>query len=406
MHIGTKLNTTLRYLFVLLLLAFFVQCTSDKQPIEEQRLELIFADSAVMSVEFNMIDSFHFTVSNCDEIINIEDVQYREDSIFFSMPVFGTEFKGVRKVDAIEGQWHNYLKSDLYTIPFSVRPYKNEVKEEIPKDFSGRYKCTFVDPDGIETPAIGIFKQTENKVCGTFHTETGDYRYLSGEVNGNVMTLSTFDGSHAFWFRATMSDSGSITGDFRSGTHWHETWHGALNDEFVLRDMKGLTWLKEGYDSLEFKLKDTEQIERSLDDSMYQNKVVIVQIMGSWCPNCMDESRFLQGLYTKYQQGGLEIIGLDFEPDTSFNYFYSRVQKFKIDLGLSYPILNAGFSNKSKAQEALPMLNKIISYPTAIIINRQGEIEEIHTGFSGPGTGEVYLNYCRETEKLIQALLK
>ena len=73
---------------------------------------------------------------------------------------------------------------------------------------------------------------------------------------------------------------------------------------------------------------------------------------------------------------------------------------------LPYTVVLAGQSRKSEAQKSLPMLNKIISYPTAIFINRQGEIEEIHTGFSGPSTEGAYNIYTAETERLVRTLLK
>lgn len=52
-------------------------------------------------------------------------------------------------------------------------------------------------------------------------TETGDYRYLEGVVNGNQLQLSTFDGAHAFLFTGTVTDS-TINGHFYSGNHWKE----------------------------------------------------------------------------------------------------------------------------------------------------------------------------------------
>jgi len=51
----------------------------------------------------------------------------------------------------------------------------------------------------------------------------------------------------------------------------------------------------------------------SLSDPKYKNKAVIVQIMGSWCPNCMDESAYLSKVYKQYNKQGLEIIALAYE---------------------------------------------------------------------------------------------
>jgi len=51
------------------------------------------------------------------------------------------------------------------------------------------------------------------------------------------------------------------------------------------------------------------------------------------------------------------------------------------------------------------MLNRIISYPTSIFIDRQGEIRKIFTGFSGPGTGEHFLELSSEMISLIEEML-
>jgi hypothetical protein len=80
--------------------------------------------------------------------------------------------------------------------------------------------------------------------------------------------------------------------------------------------------------------------------------------------------------------------------------------RYRKDLNVPYTLLLAGSSDKGKAAEALPMLNQILSFPTTIIIDKAGKIREIHTGFSGPGTGSEYEKYALETEQLIQGLLK
>ncbi len=45
--------------------------------------------------------------------------------------------------------------------------------------------------------------------------------------------------------------------------------------------------------------------------------------------------------------------------------------------------------NRDNANQALPMLNKIMGYPTTIFIDKKGRVRKIHTGFSGPRNREV-----------------
>jgi hypothetical protein len=51
------------------------------------------------------------------------------------------------------------------------------------------------------------------------------------------------------------------------------------------------------------------------------------------------------------------------------------------------------------------MLNHVISFPTTIIIDKKGKVRNIHTGFSGPATGDYYLDYITEFNHLIDELL-
>jgi len=389
-------------IFAFALLLSLHSCWSESE--ELHYLKMPLAKDAELKVRVTWIDSFHLEIINAGERIPIENISYEGDSMFFKMPVFGTEFKGLRTGHIVKGFWYNYLKKGKYRIPFTIEP-ELASQNTTNHDVTGRYRCEFKDADGNRTPAIAIFQQTGRDLVGTFQTETGDYRFLQGFVNGDVLQLSTFDGSHAFWFTAIVRDDSTLQGLFRSGTHWLESWQATRDEHTQLADMKALTYLKKGYSRLSFAKPDHEGKTISLDDSLYLNKPVIVQIMGTWCPNCMDETRFLVEMHNKYHSQGLEIVALDFEPDTSFNYFKKRAGQFTEALEVPYPILLAGLSKKEEAQKELPMLNKVISYPTAIFINRDGTIREIHTGFNGPGTGQMYKNYCHETEELIKEMI-
>ncbi len=119
----------------------------------------------------------------------------------------------------------------------------------------------------------------------------------------------------------------------------------------------------------------------------------------------MDESRYLKSIYDKYQSEGLEIISLAFERMEDEKTAFKRIEKLKNDLELPYQILLAGKSNKKEAAKALPMLNHILSFPTAIYLNKKHEIVKIHTGFAGPGT-PVYDDYVKKNKLFLEQLLK
>jgi thiol-disulfide isomerase/thioredoxin len=360
------------------------------------------------TIPFNVevLSTNQLVIKNADERIEVNEIEYRDDSVFIKIPVFGSEFKAIISENKITGEYWNYYKSKVSPIAFIGEFGLTERFEHTSKptvDFSGNWQVNFGTSEK-PSPAIGVFKQDGYNVTGTFQTELGDYRYLEGVVNENTMQLSCFDGAHAFLFTATQNDE-KIEGMFYSGDSWQQKWTAEQTNNPELGDMKKLTFLKPGYDKFTFAFPNDKGETISLDDQDYKNKVVLVQIFGTWCPNCMDETRYLVELYKKYNSKGLEIIGLDFETKHDFNYFKSRISRFRKDLNVPYELLLAGPANKKLAAKALPMFNKIISYPTAIFIDKSGTVREIHTGFSGPGTGKDYEHYKKETEELIEKLI-
>ena len=331
------------------------------------------------------------------------DSNYRVET-----PVFQAylTFKLVNEV--MIGNFHNLDKGDDYLIPFSALklPYSSAIRSAAHtegEDFSGKWEVYFGEGED-KSAAIGLFDRLGDDLIGTFATETGDYRFLQGKVFGNEFSLSTFDGSHLFLFTGKISGDKITEGHFYSGSHYQTTWEAKRNNEVELINPDEMTSLQEGVEKVDFKFPNLNGGLVSLSDEKYQNKVVILQILGSWCPNCMDETRYFNELYSKYNSEGLEIIGLAFERSKDFEIAKGSLEKAISDLNVPYSMLIAGIPKESGL--ALPMITPIKSYPTSIIIDRTGKVVQIHTGFYGPSTGKYYQDYTSETENLIEELLK
>jgi thiol-disulfide isomerase/thioredoxin len=142
----------------------------------------------------------------------------------------------------------------------------------------------------------------------------------------------------------------------------------------------------------------------TLDDPKYKNKVVVLQIMGSWCPNCMDETRLLTQLYDTYKQKGLEIIGLCYESN-DFNLAKPRIERFSKQLNAKYDFLYAGEVGNKSVLETLPFLKEFKGYPTTIYLDKNHKVTKIYTGFEGPGTGQYYEKLKNDITKYIEKLL-
>ncbi len=351
-------------------------------------------------------------IHNAKERITVDEINVTRDSLNFKMPVFDTEFKTqFMKDGSIKGVWINHTKKENNVIAFTAQHgNKNRfiVPVEKPHSFyDGKWETTFSPNTADSSKAIGIFKHVAGTsvVEGTFLTETGDYRYLEGTENNGKLYLSCFDGSHAFLFMATHTDAGMINGDFYSGSTWHENWIAKRNDKFELHDPESLTYLKNPNEKIDFSFFNVKGEKISLSDEKYRNKAVIIQIMGSWCPNCMDESAYLSKVYKQYHKGGLEIIGLAYERTSDNEKAKANVVRLAKRFDIGYDILLPGVTGKDKASETLPFLNKVMAFPTTIILSKDHIVKSIYTGFNGPATGKAYEEYIVKTETLLKKLL-
>lgn len=347
-------------------------------------------------------------IRNGQERIDVHEVELVNDSIRIRLPLYDSEFQGRMRGDSVmEGTWHNYLRSDDYAIPFVA--YSNDRPRFLPHpearaDITGEWKSTFQKGTCDSSMALGIFKQHGGGLSGTFATETGDHRFLDGVVRGDSLYLSVFNGYQANLFAATIRND-SLLGTVYWGKHGRDRWTATKDPSFRLRNADSLTFLKEGYDMVTLALNDLNGNSVSPQDAAHKGHVVVVQVLGSWCPNCVDESRLFKELYEKYHDRGLEIIGVAFERYPTEERSVAALERFRDHLELTYPICYAGAAKNEVIAEKLPFLNHIMSFPTSITIGRDGKVRRIYTGFYGPGTGIRYEALKRDLERMLVSLL-
>jgi thiol-disulfide isomerase/thioredoxin len=296
-------------------------------------------------------------------------------------------------------------------MPFSaIYNHSDRFTQRLPasKNVTGRWSVFFKSKSGNQSPAVGEFQQNGNKVTGTFLTPGGDYRFLQGIVDGDSLKLSTFDGGHAFLFTALIKNNNTITsGYFYSGISAPEFWSAQKNDQAALPDGYDQTHLKAGEDHLNFHFKSIDCKEVSINDPVYKNKVVVIQVMGSWCPNCMDETSFLSQYYHQNKNRGVEVIALAYERSEDFNRSVASINRFRNRFHVEYPMLVTGvtLNDPLKTEKTLPQLDDIKVFPTSIFIDKKGKVRKIYGGFEGPGTGAHYLEFQKEFNQIIDSLL-
>lgn len=392
-------------------LLFFVNVTFSQLSAGDWSGFIRLNDSVTLSLNFDIEygerNSYVFVFKNADERIEAKEIKIIGDSLFLKIPVFDSEFKIKFKHYKMDGVWINHARKDKNVLAFHAyagRPLTKPSLEEIITDWNGKWESTFSPGTKDSSKAIGLFKDSTNFI-GTFLTETGDYRFLEGYSYNETFQLSCFDGSHAFLFTGKVKGDSIINGHFYSGAHHHEPWVAKRNDKFELRNPDSLTFLKPGFTKVDFNFKNLDGKNVSLQDEKFKNKVVIIQIMGTWCPNCMDETKFLAPFYDKYNSKGLEVVALAFERTDDFNKAVNNIQRSKTRFNADYEFLITMKTGKNQASEALPMLNEVMAFPTTIYIDKKGVVRKIYTGFNGPATGDAYTKFVEETTRFVEKLL-
>lgn len=392
---------------------FFLSCTNETSTSLEKgyyRIVLEVQDNEQLPFIINVTSPTTLEVYNAQEVIQVDEVRYSNDSVYIQTPVFEGYIAAKITENGFQG---SFIKESLDRIVPITAEKNNEVRFELknestPVDMSGIWEVAFNGgSDDDDYVGKGIFEQTGNQLEGTFRTTTGDYRYLEGVVDGDTFKLSVFDGAHAFLFTGKVNDS-TLNGVFYSGNHWKKNFQAKRNSNYELPSANELTFLKEGYEKFTFSFPDEDGNIISLEDEKFKNKVTVIQIMGSWCPNCLDESKYYTQYLNENQGKDVEFIALAFEVAKTPEKAFQRIQRLKDRIGIEYPIVLAqyGGSDKKLAQKKLPMLNHIISYPTSIFIDKKGNVRKIHTGFNGPATGQKYVDFKTEFESFMDELLK
>jgi thiol-disulfide isomerase/thioredoxin len=348
---------------------------------------------------------------NAGERILVDAVSREGDSVFIRMPFYESQLRAKVTADGnLEGVWLRHLASNWQAVPFKAfygEGYRFAVKGDADASVSGRWAALFTSVDGKDsTFRVGEFRQQGSHVTGTFLDAGGDLRYLEGVVTGDTLKLSCFDGTHAYFFTALVEGDKLIGGQQYSGPAGHAVWTAVKDSKAKLEDQFAMTKWNPAM-PFEFSFRDIDGKKVSLSDARFKGKVVLVQIMGSWCPNCMDETRFLSGFYDEYRNKGVEIVALAYERSTDLARSQASLRTFQEKFGVKYPMLITGVAvgDPQRTQKTLPQLEAIVNFPTTIFVGKTGKIEKIHTGFSGPGTGEHYAEQKQEFYTVVNDLL-
>lgn len=401
----------------ILLFSFFAYtfCYAQRKTLIQQgfwQANIIREDKKTIPFTFLVEDNNTLYLTNASEKILVDDIKESGDSIIIHFPFFGAGMV-IKKNEKEFLQGYYFKKQPDKTTIIPVEAFHNKknkfsVSNASHTNIAGIWEVHFENKNGTEKGVANFAQTPDGKVTGSFLTTTGDYRFLDGSINKDTLHLSGFDGGFASYFTAIIKDENNlIQGNFYFGATNNTRWTALKNEQAQLPDEYNYSHLKPGETSLNFSFLSTEGKKISITDQQYKNKVVVIQLMGSWCPNCMDETKFLTDYYNKNKQKGVEVIGLAFEKTTDFKEAKKQLSFFQKRLKPTYPILITGVTpaDPLRVEKTLPQIDKIAAFPTTIFVNKKGLVYKIHTGYNGPGTGKFYEDFKIEFNHIVQQML-
>lgn len=380
---------------------------------------------------------------NGEERVDYTTVEQTGRSLTFAIDIYDSKIEArVNEAgDAMKGKWTKTVsEGKTATLAFSAErsdaarfpeaefpepvpepepdpsgpPTEPDPEAERPQSIEGSWAAEFRESMGESYPGrLEVTQEPGGRVLATVLTDTGDYRYLEGKWHNGHLRMSTFDGGHAFLFHATWDPQfKGIDGDFWSRDSYHATWRAFRIDpdkegreDDGLADPWKMTSVRSDDGKVHFSFPDVEGNVVSDNDERFKDKVVVLDVFGSWCPNCNDQAPLLQGWHEAYADKGLEIVGLAFEMTGDAKRDAEYVEKYVERHGLTFPVLVAGTSDKADATRALPDLTPIKAYPTTIFIGRDGAVKRIHTGFVGPAAGVAHEALTAELTGVVEGML-
>lgn len=328
-----------------------------------------------------------------------------EDTLHGTFPVFASDLWLVKTDKGYEGM---YFRTDAenYEIPLTLERLdpitvtaSGTTEDALP---ANQYYIIRDYGNGTTRPALLQLGIKEKKIVGTIATSTGDLRFLTGEkvVDEGGYQLTGFDGRFINNVEfVTIGDS--VFGNVWSGKTGYYRFKGVADENATLENPEEMSKLRDDYTHIEWHLPGLDG-DTVHFDSRTITKPTILAIQGSWCPNCMDEGRVLDQYYREFE-GAIDVYGLSYEYSGTLEKATAAVQKMERDLGTSFPMVIATYGPKQDRNAVLP-LEQIRSYPTSIMLDHEGNVVKIHTGFYGPSTKE-YEAYVKETREELEALL-
>lgn len=335
--------------------------------------------------------------SRCDPF---SAVRQRGDSLVFEIADYAATITARLSGDSLNGAYRNVGSRGPRSIPF--RAARGTWPVEAPRAWLlGRWDAWF-ETDGRHAPRRFELRAAPTGLEGTIVGAGGDFGLFWGRAEADSFSMSHFDGSFVYMLTGRL-DGDTLRGIFHAGLR--------TQTSFTAVRSTGAPHLRPPTDVVRadttepfrFSFPDLDGRIVTERDPRLRGKVVLVNIMGTWCPTCHDAEPALLGLWNRYHDRGLEIVGLAYEVTGDTAVDGALVRRFRDKFGIPFPLLLAGISDA--AAPTLPQLAGAIAFPTTIFVGRDGRARRVHAGFYGPALGEQYDRLVQEFEQVVERLL-
>jgi len=338
----------------------------------------------------------------CQPFSTVAWVGAGADSLVLEIGDYAAAIRARVSDDSLSGFYRNVGNRGPRTIPFRASRGTWPV-EPPPPPLVGRWDATF-NPVERPSPRVLDFRRTARGLEGTIVSNSGDYGLFWGRAEADSFSMSHFDGSFVYML------SGRLEGDTLRGI-----FHAGLRTQtpFVAVRSSGRPHLTAPTEVVRadtsapfrFAFPSVEGRMVTSDDPQFRGKVVIVEILGTWCPTCHDAAPTVAELYRRYHDRGLEAVGLAYEVTGDSAIDGALVRRFRDKHGIPFPLLLAGVNDSESPGATQPQLSGPIAFPTTIFLDRAGRVRSVHAGFYGPATGAAHDALAREFAALVERLL-
>lgn len=393
--------------FLLFSLFLLAAAISVGQPLQEGLWQAQFERQDGIKIPFQLKISYpdnnekpNIALYNEAEILEAEKVTFADDSVLVSLAYFFTELRfKILSSNAIQGFWVDKSRDSTF-LAFSAQPLTQNISSD---SLSGKWASTFRPGAPNSYQALAFIENAQQGLKATFRTSSGDYRFLSGNLIQDSLSLYRFDGQVIYLFTAKVLGDSLIQGKMYSGPKSITEWQAVKDVNAELTDSYERTKLV-SMQPLDFKVKNLQNDEVHIDPSKLRDKVSIITIGGTWCPNCLDEARFLKKFINEHPDLPIQVFAINFERPKDWTQIKTLLDKYSAALQLPYSFHYAGSPNAESVLKIFPMLDGMRAWPTMLVVDKNAQIRKIHTGFDGPAAKEEHEKFALQFKELIQML--